>query len=82
MASALSCYGLEFQEIALTIGTLSPNSKLFDLFQFAETVAKRDASGQTRDACILTKIFNQLNGNSLSAFCNRTAGSTDFSSCP
>jgi uncharacterized repeat protein (TIGR01451 family) len=82
LASTLSCYGLEFQEVALTGAALSPNSKLFDLFQVAEAVAKRDASGQTRDACILTKVFGQLNGNGLSGMCNRTAGSIDFSSCP
>jgi len=81
LASPISCYKIDFTEVTLTTGILSPNSTMFELFQQAEAVAKRDASQLTRDGCVLTRIFNQLNGNSLSSFCHQTAGTIDFGTC-
>lgn len=81
LASPIRCYKIDFAEVTVTTSTLSPNSTMFELFQQAEAVAKRDAGRLTRDGCVLTKILNQLNGNSLSSFCHQTAGSIDFGSC-
>jgi hypothetical protein len=80
LQSPLRCYGLDFDPV--TVGGMQQftvETKLFDLYNYLITAVRSGVSG--RDACVLTKLLNHLNGNSLANVCHRPAGRFDFGSC-
>jgi hypothetical protein len=80
MQSSLRCYGLDFDPV--TVGgtqQFTPETTLFTLFNYLNSAIKSGVSA--RDACVLTKLLNNLNGNNLLSVCHRATAKFDFSGC-
>ncbi len=80
MLSQLRCYGLDFDPVTVSgAPPFTRETTLFDLIQYLNTAVKQGISG--RDACVLTRILNGLNGDSNRNVCHRPTAKLDFSSC-
>jgi uncharacterized repeat protein (TIGR01451 family) len=79
--SELRCYGLDFDPVVLAGNPqpLTRNTTLFDLVQRLNASVKDGLRG--RDACILTRILNGLNGDSSRNVCHRATAKLDFTGC-
>ena len=68
MKSILKCYGMKFDPVTLSNGVvISTDSRLEVLFVQARLSFKEN---RTQDMPVLTRLFDQLNGNEPSQLCN------------
>jgi hypothetical protein len=81
LQSVLRCYGLSFNPVTVGNGavTFTPETKLGDLLNYLNSAVKGSVS--SRDACVLTKLLNGLNGDNIANVCHRPTGPIDFTSC-
>lgn len=79
--SQLKCYGLKFNSVSLSGGDLSTSAKLSELLLLIEENSRQTGTSRSSDACVLAKILQALNGNSLSSLCHQVPGEITFSSC-
>jgi hypothetical protein len=80
MQSQLRCYGLDFAPVTVTgASPFTPETRIVDLLEHIKTAVRQGISG--RDACVLAKLLNGLNGDSSAHVCHRSTGRLDFSSC-
>lgn len=79
--SAVSCYGISFDETIVQGKPVSPAISLFDLIQLAAEVARTDGISQTHDSCVIANILHALNGDSPIGECHRTGGPIVFTGC-
>ncbi len=81
LQSALRCYGLNFNPVTVNNGavTFTPETKLGDLLNYLNSAVKGSVS--SRDACVLTKLLNGLNGDRIANVCHRPTSPIDFTSC-
>ncbi len=81
LQSALRCYGLNFNPVTVGNGavTFTPETKLGDLLNYLNSAVKGSVS--SRDACVLVKLLNGLNGDNIANICHRPTGPIDFTSC-